>query len=219
MKKILIIASCIIILGTGLYARGDTATPNSFYYVFHLFQNSTGQLVTDRDFKFSYDIIPGAFVQSAVGQFPYRGEVINLEGQVTAQFKFNVQSGKISVQAPYVADAQKVVFYDNQNQPVLTIPVSASSFCNDNGICNADRGENYQTCPKDCSQSLPAPPVASTTPTPSTGGSSGLLSSILYLLGGLILAGAGWWFFKRRGSGSISLPPSLPTPPAPGNIQ
>ena len=115
-------------------------------------------------------------------------------------------------------------FYDNQNQPVLTIPVSDSSFCNDDGICNADRGEDSLSCSKDCKQGL-VTPLPTVTPVSSAGGLSGLLSGILYTLAGLVLAGLVWWFFKRRrNSSNMTFPPSfssggqaLPTPPAPPN--
>ncbi|MFH1230126.1 MAG: hypothetical protein V1709_01375, partial [Planctomycetota bacterium] len=150
------------------------------------------------------------------------GEIVNIVGEIAGRFEFdpkqgdvNFTKGKISVNAPYVADGQKAVFYDNQNQPVLTIPVSDSSFCNDDGICNADRGEDSLNCPKDCKQSLATPLPTSTS---STGGSNGLWSGVLYTLGGLILAGLGWWLFKRHhNSNNMTLPPTLPTPPAPPN--
>ena len=223
LSKITIVV-CVAVLASavGISVKADNTSPQSSEYAFHLYFNTQNQLVVDKTAKFSYDIISAPFIQPSVGQFPYRGEVINFMGAVSANFKFNIQSGAITVNAPYAADGQKAIFYDNQNQPVLTISVSGSSFCNDDGICNADRGEDSQTCPKDCSQSLPVPVVTTTPPTTTSGNaSSTLLSSILWLLGGLILAGLGWWFFKRTHHGPTSLPPQLPptqplpTPPTP----
>ncbi len=199
--------------------RADTVNnTNVFYYVFHLYYDN-GQLNADRDFQFKYDVIPGDFVASPINtQFPYKGEIINLVGEVTGRFEFdpkqgdvNLIKGKITVKAPYVADGQKVIFYDSQNQPVLTISVSDSSFCDDNGVCDADRGEDSLSCPKDCKQSLPVP-SSSATPVPPAGESSGLWSGILYTLGGLVLAGLAWWFFKRR-KNTTSLP-TFPPPPS-----
>lgn len=181
---------------------------SSFHYVFHLYY-ADGKLNTDRDFQFKYDVIPDAFVQSSVGQFPYRGEVVNFVGEISGDFKFDSKAGKNSVRAPYFADAQKVVFYDSQNQSVLTIPVSDSSFCNDDGICNVDKGEDYLNCSKDCKNSLATPLPEAIIPT-ETKESSGLLSGILYSLIGVVLLGLLWWMFKRR-----SGPPSLPTPTYP----
>jgi len=225
MKRIILIIVLAIIMGAGFYVHADTPSNSGFYYIFHLYYD-TGKLVADRDFKFSYDVIPGDFVASPITtQFPYRGEVVNMVGEVVKTFQFDPREGgalkgKISVNAPYVADGQKVIFYDNQNQPILTISVSESSFCNDDGICNADRGEDSLSCPNDCKQSLATPLP---TPASPTGESNGLWSGILYTLGGLILAGLGWWLFKRRrNSNNMTLPPTLPsggqalpTPPPP----
>src|SRR5258708_31536105 len=138
MKKLF----AIIILAFGLLtlsAKADTVkNPNVFYYVFHLYYDN-GKLVADRDFKYPYDVIPGEFQAPLVtAQFPYRGEIVNFTGEVATHFTFDPKQGdakfvkgKISVKAPYIADAQKAVFYDVQNQPILTITLSESSFCND----------------------------------------------------------------------------------------
>ena len=203
-----------LFLALPIYSFAITESEDDQYiYSFHLYYDN-GQLSTDRDFDVKYSIVAEAFTpETLTTQFPYRGEIINFAGEIAANFQFNPKQGKNSVNATYIADGQKVVFYDSQNQPVLTIPVSDSSFCNDDGICNADRGEDSLSCPKDCKQSLPVPIV--TTPTPSVGGSNGLWSGILYALGGLVLLGLGWWFFKRRGkSDNITLPPP---PPAGGS--
>jgi len=230
MKRIIVIIILTVVVGIGFHVHADTLTGNSFYYIFHLYYDN-GQLSADRDFQFKYDVIPGDFIADPVNtQFPYRGEIVNLMGEIAGRFVFdpkqgdvNFSKGKILVNASYVADGQKAVFYDSQNQPVLTISVSDSSFCNDDGICNADQGEDSLSCPKDCKQGLVTPLPA--TPTSSSGESSGLWSGILYTLTGLVLAGLVWWFFKRRrNSNNMTFPPSLssggqalPTPPTPNN--
>jgi LPXTG-motif cell wall-anchored protein len=211
-----IIFKSIVVLGIvfstfGLFSfnstKADTVEEDlAFYYVFHLYYDK-GQLSADRDFEFKYDIIPDVFVQPSVGQFPFRGEIISFTNEVAGNFQFDVKQGKISVNAPYVADGQKAIFYDHQNQPVLTITVSESSFCNDDGICNADRGENSSNCSNDCKNSSLATPLP-TDEVAATEGSSGLLSGILYALGGLVLLGLGWWFFfRRKNSDGPILPP------------
>src|SRR3989338_832655 len=187
-------------------ARADVIDPdsNQFSYLFHLYYEN-GRLLADRDFEFKYDIIGAGYEPpSATTEFPYRGEIINFAGEVARNFIFDPRSGdvhftkgKVSVKAPYVADGQKAVFYNFQNEALLTVSVSESSYCNDDGICNADRGEDSLSCPKDCKQSL-VTPLPATTPISSAGGSSGLMSGILYTLAGLILVGLVWWFFKRR---------------------
>ena len=216
----------LIALGLPLIVFGITESPEDQYvYQFHLYYDN-GQIFSDRDAQFAYEILSEEFISETVTtQFPYRGEIINFAGEVAQRFTFdpkqgdvNFLKGKIAVKATYVADGQKAVFYNAENQSVLTVSVSESSFCNDDGICNADRGEDSLSCPKDCNQALSAPPA--TTPSPPVGESGGLLSGILYTLAGLILAGLGWWYFKRRGkSDNMTLPPTppLPTPPTPPN--
>lgn len=227
MKKLIIVSA--IFLGLGLFTRADTLdVQNNFYYVFHLYYDN-GQLYSDRESKFQYDIIPGEYTADSVTtQFPYHGEIINVLGGVANSFIFDPRGGdmsftkgKISVEAPYVADGQKAVFFDAQNKPILTVPVSDSSFCDDNGICDSERGEDFYSCPRDCKQQTL--PVPTTTPASSGGSaSSGLIPGILYSVIGLILLGLVWWMYRRRRmtgslSTSVSSFPtsSLPTPPAP----
>jgi len=214
-KKIrsILVGAIVIASLFAFSALADTTTTNggpAFHYVFHLYYDN-GQLNADRDFQFKYDVVPDVFLQDSLGQFPYRGEIINFLGQTSADFKFDPKAGKNSVKAPYVADGQKAIFYDTQNQPILTIPVSESSFCNDDGICDADRGEDFLSCSNDCRQSSLPTPVPVNNDTSSTR-SSGLWSGILYTLGGIILLGLFWWLFKRSKGSS-----SLPTPPPPPN--
>src|SRR3989344_6635606 len=189
---------------------------NQFSYLFHLYYEN-GRLLADRDFEFKYDIIGAGYEPpSATTEFPYRGEIINFAGEVARNFIFDPRSGdvhftkgKVSVKAPYVADGQKAVFYNFQNEALLTVSVSESSYCNDDGICNSDRGEDSLSCPKDCRQTLPAPPITG------PGGSgeeaaakSGIIWGAIILAIGIIL-GAGLWLWRRR---KVS---ALPTPPPP----
>ena len=181
-------------------------------YVFHLFLNIANQLVADRDAQFIYDIVSDKFVQPSVGRFPYRGEIISFTGQTAQEFQFDVQPGKLTIKAPYVPDAQKVVFYDGQNQAALTIPVNDGSICNDDDTCNTAGGEDSLNCSNDCKKAVL--PAASVTPSPvPAGASSGIVSGLAYTAIGIILLGGMWWFIKRRKAGSSS--GALPTPPTP----
>ena len=190
-------------------------TAQDFLYLFHLYYDNS-QLLADRDFEFKYDVIAAPYEPAEVStEFPYRGEIFNFAGEVAANFVFDPKSGdvhfvrgKVQVRAPYVADGERAVFYDSQNSPILTIRVSESSFCNDDGICNADRGEDSLSCPKDCKQAVPVPP----SPEPEsegTGDSQGLVTGLLYTFAGLGLIGGLWWFFRKR----RAAPPSTPIPP------
>ncbi|HZZ99179.1 MAG TPA: hypothetical protein VFK07_00510 [Candidatus Paceibacterota bacterium] len=200
LRKIFIIVFLGSVLAVPSLAD-QVSSSQSFEYQFHLFLNNSNQLVVDHDFQFSYDILPQQFVQQSVGQSSYHGQVISLTGAVEGQFQFDVQQGKLSVEAPYAADAQKVIFYDPQNDPVLTLSVSESSYCNDDGVCDSERGENHLTCSNDCQAStLPVPSVAPTSR--NSGGGSGLIPGLIYSLVGLALLAALWWFYKHRKGGS-----------------
>jgi hypothetical protein len=212
MKKIL-----FGLIGGMVFASSAFAIAPSLgsQYDFHLYFDN-GQLAADRDYQFKYDVLAVPYEEPSLAtNFRYLGEIIRFTGDVAATFKFdprngseNFKAGKISVKAPYVADAQKAIFYDPQHNPILTIPVGESSFCNDDGICNEDRGENYQTCSRDCKAA--ALPAVSATPTPTSTASSGsnLFTGILYLVIGVVLIAGFWRFLKRKSS--TPPPPALP---------
>ena len=205
----------LLVLAEG---EGEKNVPVSVY-LFHLYYDN-GQLFADRDVQFKYDVLPEMFVSEILNtQFPYKGEVINLKGEVAETFQFDPRKGNpkflkgaISVKAPYVPDGQKVNFYNNQGDALLTIFVSESSFCNDDGVCNSDVGEDAKTCPNDCKTVTPVPTI-STEPSVS-GGTGGLVWGLIYIIAGVGLAGGLWYFFKKRkGSPTIeaTLPPSIPS--------
>ncbi len=218
--KILVIAIVLVFSLAGfVFAEGDRS-PLDSSYLFHLYYDN-GNLVADRDVQFKYDIIPETFVPETINvqtPFPYKGEVVNLKGEIARTFQFDPRhgdpkflKGKISVKAPYAPDGQKVIFYNNQNQSLLTIFVSESSFCNDDGVCNADVGEDHTTCPSDCKVATPPPAGGSTATTePSAGLGGGLLKGIIYLIIGLGIVGGFWWWRKRKMNQGRELPSGLP---------
>src|SRR3989344_6697351 len=174
---------------------------DEYVYLFRLYYDN-GQLFADRDVEFKYDIVAEKFVPETLNtQFPYKSEIINLKGEVANTFQFDPRQGNpqflkgtLSVKAPYVPDGQKAVFYNNQGDALLTIFVSESSFCDDDGVCNPDVGEDTKTCPSDCKQVLPVPVVSPEIP--AAGGRSGLLKSIVYLIIGLGVVAGGWFGWK-----------------------
>ena len=195
-------------------------------YLFHLYYDN-GQLVADRDVQFKYDVIPETFVPETINtQFPYKGEVVNLKGEVAETFQFDPRQsnpkflkGTLSVKAPYVPDGQKVNFYDGQGNQLLSIFVSESSFCNDDGVCNPDVGEDTTTCPSDCKQVLPVPTTITTQPSP--GGGGGMIKILFYIIIGLGAVSGGWygwkWWKKRKELPLIEFPANLP-PSAPPSV-
>ncbi len=221
MKKIFLYLFLIFTFGTGFNASAISPSLGSVY-LFHLYYDN-GQLFADRDVQYKYDILSEVFVPETLNtQFPYKGEVVNLKGEVAKTFQFdprqgnpNFLKGTLSVKAPYIPDAQKVNFLDGQGKQLLSIFVSESSFCNDDGVCNADVGEDSKTCPSDCKTVTPVP-TTSTEP-PAGGGQGSMLMAIVYVL---IIAGAGlggwygWKWWQKRKESSTEMPTLPPLPPS-----
>ena len=203
--KFKIFAIFLILLSTFYFLLSDSAVADEpggddFVYLFHLYYDN-GQLFADRDFEFKYDVIPEEFKSEIlVTQFPFKGEVINFKNEVAASFLFDPRKGdqeflkgKVAVKAPYIPDADKVYFYDNQGNQLLTFFVGESSFCDDDGICNVEKGENEQTCSNDCKA---IPTTDDQRPATDGEGLSGMAWTLIILV--LASIGAGGWYFWRK---------------------
>lgn len=165
IKKITIVSFIFLGLTLSSFVLADAvSTQQNFIYRFHLYYDS-GQLFANRDFEFKYDVIPDDFTPETVSAASsFRGEIVSGKGEILSSFRFDPKKGNptfakgaIAVDGPYFANAAKVNFYNVANQLLLTLDVSGSSFCNDDGVCNKDVGENYQNCPNDCKRPSPAP--------------------------------------------------------------
>lgn len=204
--------------------RADTDSDTGYndngwwVYIFHLYYDN-GQLSADRDFKFKYDLIAEPFTPQVLETAsPFRGVVVDFKNEAKATFQFNPElvKGKISVKGPYSADAAKVDFYNDENQLLLTLDVSGSSVCNDDGICNSDVGENYDNCPNDCPRPTPSP---SPTVTPPPGFFGLGWSKLILIIAGAVLTAVVIWVIwaiikKRKASAGQNqgLPPPQPLP-------
>lgn len=215
LKKLSITIFFGIILVGGL-VFADAPQPEGFSYVFHLYYDS-GQLFANRDLKYKYDVLPETFIPETFStQFPYKGEIVNLKGEVANTFQFDPRrsnpqflKGTLSVKAPYVPDGQKAVFYNSQGQSLLSIFVSDSSFCNDDGVCNSDVGEDRKTCPNDCKAVILTPPVEPHI------GQSDVIKILIYLIIGLGVVAGGWfgWKWWKHKKEAQTIEPSLPQLP------
>lgn len=217
LKFKIIIFTSVIVFVLPFLVSADAVEPNQSVYLLYLYYDN-GQLFADRDYEIKYDVIPEAFVlETITAQFPFRGEVVNLLNKVVSTFQFDPKrgnikfvKGKITVKAPYIADGQKVNFYDSQGKQLVSIFVSQSSFCNDDGICNSDTGEDNTSCSNDC-KVLQTPPTAAPTVAPSAGGPPGLATVLIFSLIGGGLAFGGWygwrWWQARKSAGTV-IPPS-----------
>lgn len=211
--KISILALILVVSGFFIYSQSVFAeggpAPDPHSYLFHLFYDH-GQLLADRDFQFKYDIILEEYKPEIINTAsPYHGEVVSVDQKTLATFQFDPQGGntaftkgKISIKSPYFSDADKVNFYDNKNKLLLSLSVVGSSFCNDNGVCEADTGEDSNNCPNDC-HAIPSPSsvvfsiAPSVTPT-STGASGNWLMILLIVVAVLVVAGLVVWFIMRN---------------------
>lgn len=220
IKFLLISLSLLIFAG---FVSADSINPatnvQNYFYVFHLYYDN-GRLTTDKDFKTPYDIIPGDFIaESPATNAAFSGKIVNFKNSVADNFSFDPQKGnrsftrgKISVNAPYSGDASRVDFYDSQNKFVLSVSLSASAVCNDNGICEEKFGENSYTCPSDCG-SIPVSVLPnlspSTSPLPAAGGTS-IVTSVIFMIIGIIIIAA-VIFFLRRKRGNDDFPSGIPS--------
>jgi hypothetical protein len=220
-KKITIISFIFWGLGLLFFASADIISDQqNFIYRFHLYFDN-GQLFANRDFEFKYDVIPDDFVPEMISTGrAFRGEVISGKNEILHSFRFDPQKGNsafkkgaIAVDGPYFANAAKVNFYNDKNQLLLTLDVSGSSFCNDDGACNKDVGENYQNCPNDCPRPSPAPTYQP--PGPSLWQNM-LIPMLLAAAGVIIAVLVVWGIIKKRRAKSGQFPPPAPpeTPPS-----
>lgn len=218
MKKLFLLTgilfSVLILLEN--FAVADERSPDQFTYIFHLYYDN-GQLFADRDFEFKYDLIAEQFTPDTLTtQTPYRGEIINVKNETETTFQFDPKQskplfikGKISVKGPYFADVAKVNFYNDKNQLLLTLDVGGSSFCNDDGTCNSDVGENYQNCPNDCPRPSPSPTYQPPAPSVWQNMLIPILIAAVIIIAVLIV----WVIIKRRrasASQDQGLPPIQP---------
>ena len=219
-KRVLFFFCLMFIWMTSQVSADTTAFSNNFVYNLHLYYDN-GQLLADRDFEFEYDLIAGEYVpEIASAGSSYKGEIINILGKVVATFYFDPKQGnsrfvkgKILIKGPYFADASEVNFYNDKNQLLLTLDLSGSSFCNDDGACNSDVGENYQNCPNDCPRPSPSPAYQPSAPSVW----QNMLIPILIAAAAIIAVLVVWVIIKRKrisAGQNQGLPPETPlTPP------
>lgn len=157
-KKFSTLCSILFILPIFAFANVED---DVWSYVFHL-EYSGGNITVAQGTKSVYGSIPVAFTSTVDPKStPFYAEVVSVKGKQLARFgippptSIDTSSGKspLELHGPYFADADHVGFYTATGKHLFDISVRKSSFCNDDGKCNAPVGENYINCPLDC----PAP--------------------------------------------------------------
>lgn len=221
MKKIFLLL--LIFVSIAGFARADSLSDkNVFVFSFHLYYDN-GQLFANRDVKNKYDVLSSVFSPETISTTkPFKGEISAINGRVLDSFAFDPQKGDpsfkkgmIDVRAPYFADAKGVNFYNEAGQKLLSLDLTETSYCNDDGVCNADIGENFQTCPNDCPKPTPAVEETTTTIPPQKSGLSFTMIWLIILAVVIIAVFAIKLVMDKKKAGGEQLPPSPPPPAAP----
>lgn len=216
-KKIIVfIWSLVFIFSVVPAVKATVFDPSVWIYRFNLYYDQ-GKLFVDRDAPDSYDTDAGPFQSKEVGVADtYRLVLLSSSGKTLFELKFDPQNGNpsftrgsIKIEAPFFSEAKTVQFYDKNNVIALSVDLSATLFCNENNVCEAENGEDQLSCSSDCGAPTPNVsiiPSASVIPPPSDSGN--LLVIVLIVIGGLAVAGLVTWFIiknRRNKANDISI--------------
>ncbi len=139
-------------------------------------------------------------------QLRFSGKVIGIGGKELKSISFSAQDknlidgGKIlTFVVPFFANAREVRFFSSAAEPLLVVSVVGTSFCNDDGVCNADVGEGWNNCRNDCIQPATTLPSASPNMTPVPAEQKADYSAFIFL-GAFVAIGiiAGYVIFRTR---------------------
>lgn len=171
MKKIISIFIIFLAFLSLAVKADEMPVEQSFVYIFHLYYDN-GDILSDRDFKVKYEILAEEFkAEGIASKEAFKGDVVSNTDKILTNFTFDPTKGNLSfkgkfkTRAPYFADAKNVNFYNPNGQKLLTIDVSDSSFCNNDMVCDEDRGEAYTNCPNDCKDTTLVGPSGGDRPT------------------------------------------------------
>ena len=196
---------------------GQQDNSSEKFILIHLFFNA-GNLVTDRDFAVPYEIISSSDLEKLSFEEDeeneakdiYRGEIISFQDKTLSTFEFSPSKnrvdrsisassfniGKVSLITAYYPQAKEINFYEpSTSNKIISVSVEREALCNENKICESERGESGFTCPSDC--------ISSPTPIPDSQASSGSnvgkwVGIVLYIVGGIVLAVIAWFLYKSR---------------------
>ncbi len=137
-------------------------SPDSWTYVFHL-EYTQGQLKPNTNEEFFVDTLPVEYTKGG-GAGEYRARIIGVKGQILTDVYFNEPSTYLptkqkyilDLEAPYFANADRVDFSKNEAL-IFSMSLKGTAFCNENGLCDTQIGENNRNCSMDC----PVPQVPS----------------------------------------------------------
>jgi hypothetical protein len=89
------------------------------------------------------------YQQTTSGAFEY--VFLDSTGNIVDSKQFTVQNGTATLEIPYFSTAVSFGIRKTESEKFLfTSDISSSSTCNNNGICEVEKGENFNTCTPDC---------------------------------------------------------------------
>jgi len=84
----------------------------------------------------------------------YVAKLYENNGEELASGFFNAKQGSFVVEVSYISIASSLKIYEKTtNKEVLSADISQFVTCNKNGICEFEKGENFNTCISDCASS------------------------------------------------------------------
>ncbi|HUO75607.1 MAG TPA: hypothetical protein VMU12_01665 [Candidatus Paceibacterota bacterium] len=113
-----------------------------FHYAISFSYN--GSTTTGSD----YSIIGGDAMLPNPGAWTI--EVDDAAGSALSRTQFEPSVGAQTVEVPYQNRGFSARIVDDRGTTQSIIDLSGSRVCNDDGVCNADLGENTDNCPTDC---------------------------------------------------------------------
>lgn len=150
MKKFLFLATLVF---TALSFPGMAYAES--VWVFHLdlsqgrlaVDPSVSQSVTEEDDP-NFSIVEFSR-QQPVGNYDL--VLYDVSGARAVETRFEAKDGKFTVKIPYFSIVDKFEIYSRTDN-ALALSGSLNQFvkCNDNGICELEKGENLNTCLPDC---------------------------------------------------------------------
>lgn len=130
----------------------------SAYRVYFRYDRNTGFLTFDESngspvqFERNLDVDTLEFINSE-SQGPFVIVFLFGTGEEIARKNFDpsLGNGIFVLDAPYFSFAKSIEIYrSGSNTPILLYDLSRFMTCNKNGICEYEKGENFDTCLPDC---------------------------------------------------------------------
>jgi len=124
--------------------------------------------------------------------------IVAQKGDVLSTTPFEPVTGTQTVQVPYEDRVFWAQIIDASGTVQLNIGLAGSRTCDDNGVCDADQGENSDNCPTDCGLSAQAGAPATTTQTAAISTQGGISGGLLLVVADIAVIGLVLLVDRRR---------------------